>query len=235
METSTLSSTKARETCKEAHAPVTANRQLEAARYALLQRLTPGIRHQVAGAFQPLMMLAAALQRLAQTPEVDLVKIGNHCASMHGFSHSGATSSLECLTWFSAAECADIGVNDGVSECLSLVVTELALREFTIINDLQMCVARWPRDALRSVFMAALLAITDEAPSPAELFLSSESTAKGLVLTLKVHSADDASVRESVPIYRKIEWVDVALLAEAEKVGLERVAGGVRLSLLPTA
>jgi hypothetical protein len=233
MEISTLIPAQERDAFKDACTSVEAQRGLEAARYALLQRLVPGIRHQVAGAFQPLMMLASVMQKLVQAAHIDLDKMRTHCASMHSLSYSGATYSLGCFSWFASTERVDIGVNDGVSECLNLVATELALREFTVINDLTMCSALWPRDVLRNVFPAALLAITDAAPSPAQLVVSSEFTDKGLALTLDVHSANDAIVRESVPIYRKIEWLDVELLAEADEVSLERTASGVRLSLFP--
>jgi hypothetical protein len=233
METLPVGSTQERDALEDERSSVKVNRELEAARYALLQRLTPAIRHQVAGVFQPIMMLVSMVQRLVQAPSADLEKIGTHCASMHSFSRSGARGSQECFSWFSATQRIDVGVNDGVGECLNLVSTELALREFTIINDLTTCTAIWPQDALRNVFMAALLAITDVTPSPAALVLSSECDVSGLALTLTVRSASDAVLRESVPIYRKIEWLDVALLAEAEGVRLERTASGVRLSLLP--
>lgn len=233
METSSPSSSEERDAFKDTSLPVTAGRELEASRYALLQRLTPGIRHQIAGAFQPITMLASSMQRLVQDPNVDQAKIAAHSASMHSFSRSGATFSLGCFSWLSADERVDIGVNEGVNGCLNLIATELALREFTIVNDLATCTETWPREALRSVFTAALLALADFAPSPAALVLSSESGDKGFALTLEARSADGAIVRELVPIYRKIEWLDVELLAEAEGVSLERTAGGARLSLLP--
>ena len=233
MQTLSLSSMQEQAAFEEAPIQATDSRALEASRYALLQRLAPAIRHQVAGTFQPVIMLAAMMQKLVQGPDVDLAKMGSHCASVHGFSRSGAMQSLECFSWISTTGPLDINVNEGLGECLSLVATELALREFAIVNNVAVGTALWPRDALRSAFMGALLAITDAAPSPAELLLSSEVTPDGLVLILQVRSAGDASVREAVPVYRKIEWLDAALLAAAEGVSLQRTEDSVRLSLLP--
>lgn len=234
METSSLISTQPRAEPKSARPVVPKERDIEASRYALSQRLMPAIRHQVAGTFQPVMMMAAMLQKQLQSPSADLSKISAHCASMHGVLNSGATDSLACFAWLTPTERTDIGLYEGVTECLRLMATELALREFTIVNDLAAGAGSWPRDALRNVFMATLLALTDNAPSPARLVVFADTGVEGAGLTLHVHSADDAVLREAVPVYRKIEWLDAALLAEAEGVVLERQASGARLSLFPT-
>jgi hypothetical protein len=232
METLSLNSIQEGDALKDVRSSIAGGRALEASRYALLQRLTPAIRHQVAGTFQPVMMLASMMQKLAQTPNADLEKIGAHCASLSSFSRSGASSSLECFSWFAATERVDINVHEGIKECLGLVATELALREFTVINNSQLCDQVWPREAMRNVFMAALLAVADAAASPAELVISSVPGAESLALMLSVHSANAAIACEPVPIYRKIEWLDVELLAEAEGVSVERTADGVRLSFI---
>lgn len=237
METSSLNFSPPRDACNDDlafdDAPANATNCLtEAARYALLQRLAPAIQHQIAGSFQPIVMLASMMQRLMQAPNADLTKIGAHCAAMLDLATSGATNNLKCFTWLAETEHADVRVNDGVAECLKLVAAELAVREFTVVNNLETCTATWPRNGLRNVFMAALFAITDSTLSPAELVLSAETTVNGPALTLQVFSADDATVREAMPVYRKIDWLDVEMLAAAEGVSVECSASGARLFFL---
>ena len=47
-------------------------RNAEAPRYALLRRLVPAIRHQMAGSFQPVTMMAAIVEKrlLAASPDL---------------------------------------------------------------------------------------------------------------------------------------------------------------------
>jgi hypothetical protein len=78
------------------------------------------------------------------------------------------------------------------------------------------------RSAIRNVLTAAIIHVTDETPPAAELVLSAEPSAYGLVLTLTLRPTDGDKGFATEPVYRPLEWADLEALAAAESVTLTR-------------
>ena len=63
-------------------APTLDERLAESARYALLRRLMPAIRHNLAGSLQPIGMVSAMLERRMQGASPDLEKLGKNVSDI---------------------------------------------------------------------------------------------------------------------------------------------------------
>jgi hypothetical protein len=126
------------------------------------------------------------------------------------------------ITWLAREEGAITTIAEGIDDCLGLLHTDLELRGFAVTSEVRSDV-RVSLNALRNVLTAALIAITDSTPAPAELVLSAAVAKNDVLLSILVETGDgEASGLEHSDSYRRIEWSDVQALAGAESVELSR-------------
>lgn len=196
-------------------------RLVEAARYALLRRLAPALRHNMAGALQPVTMMAAILERRLQALQPDLVVLGKNSDSIRSLSIDAARSCMDLMSWLAPNDDEWIAVKKGVDAAVSLVTTELSFRGFTILNKTGHVVTEVPQSLLRHVLMASLIALTDLALAPATVLLTVEVANGELLFTLVLISMDGVNTQFSLEPYRSLDWKDVQCLADAEGVNLE--------------
>ena len=207
-------------------------RLAEAARYALLRRLTPALRHHMVGALQPLGMLAAMLERRSQAAAPDLASIQKQCNEMGQIAREATASCVGLIGWITPKAADTVSIADGVKECLSVLETDLALRGFAAVNETGDASALVARGVMRSVYAAALLAITDATPHAAEVVMQSELDGNVQVVSILLRPRDGEGMGIGGPDYRALEWVDVEALAKAHGVTLEHSEGraSIRIS-----
>jgi hypothetical protein len=192
----------------------------EAARYALMRRIAPALRHHMAGTLQPIGMISAILDRRLQAPEPDMTVLRENSKSISTLSRSAASACMNLITWVAPKENGVIAVQAGIEECVGMLATDLAFRGFTVSNQVAAAEATAPVIALRTVFTAALIALTDAAPAPASIVLSSEAVDGHTRVLITVSSAADATASSGPRQYRQLDWDDVNALAAAEKISL---------------
>jgi hypothetical protein len=202
---------------------------IEAARYALLIRLAPAIRHRVVGKLHPIGLIAEALEWQIQDAAPDLKTLRESLARVSSMSRAAMQAFTSEMTWLTREEGGNVTVAEGMEDCLALLHTEFELRGFSIKNEVKAPAVRVSLNAVRNVLAAALIAISDSAPAPATLVLSIELSNTHASLTILVHPAEAVSVFETVAAYRPIAWDDVQALAAAESVELSR--RGTRVEL----
>ncbi|MBC7435267.1 MAG: hypothetical protein H7332_04265 [Bdellovibrionales bacterium] len=207
----------------------------EAARYALLRRLTPALRHHLIGALQPVGMLAAMLERRAQAAQPDMPGIQKKCADLGQLSREATASCVDLISWISPKTADSVSAEDGIKECLSVLETDLALRGFSTVNKSAGQTCTLARSAVRNVLTAALLALTDSVQSPHEVVLSAgtegDLVVLSLTLTLKPREGEPMAIANHA--YRAMEWDDVLALARSESVEVEYSALRVKLVCPP--
>jgi len=71
----------------------------EAARYALLRRLMPAIRHHLVGEFQPIGMIAAMMERRLQAATPNLASLRENSSMLGELSRTAAGTCTDLLTW----------------------------------------------------------------------------------------------------------------------------------------
>lgn len=214
--------------------PVT-DRLAEAARYALLRRLAPAIRHDMAGALQPISMVAVMLEKRVQKPAPDLAMIGKNIHDINTLAREASTACMQLMGWLAPRLDAPVAIGVGVQEAIALIATELSFHGVNLVNDTAGVTAALPVSVLRGLFMASLLALTDTHPGPATVVLAATVDAGHAVLTLTwTATAGDGGggSDESMAApaaYRALDWDDVRALAAAESAGLVLGSGRVEL------
>lgn len=194
----------------------------EAARYALLRRLAPSMRHHLVVNLQPIGMIYEVMDRRLRAPEPNLADVHDSAQKINGFARAALTSCLDVVSWLAPEDGAVTTVADGVRECLGLLATSLAFRGYALRNDAGTVPGEIGRSAIRSVLTAAVIHVTDETPPAADLVLAAEASPGALVLTLTLRPTDGDKGFSTEPVYRPLSWADLEALAAAESVELMR-------------
>lgn len=209
---------------------LTAARLAEAARYTLLRRLAPSMRHHLVVNLQPIGMVYEVMERRLASPQPDLGEIHQSAGKINGFARAALNSCLDVVSWLAPEAGAVTTVEDGVRECRGLLATSLAFRGYTLRAEVAAIPGEIPRSAIRNVLTAAIIHATDETPPAAELVLSAEAAPASVVLTLAMRPTDgDQGFATEIP-YRAMLWTDLEALAAAEAVGLAREGPQLRLT-----
>jgi hypothetical protein len=216
-------------TSQEPAAPP-ATQLAEAARYALLRRLAPSMRHHLVVNLQPIGMIYEVMDRRLRAPEPDLRDVHESAQKINGFARAALNSCLDVVSWLAPEEGTASSVEDGVRECLGLLATSLTFRGYSVRNEVGSAPGEVGRSAIRNLLTASILHLTDETPPAADLVLSADAGAGALVLDLALRPTDGEKGFTTETPYRQIGWADLEALAAAESVGLAR-EGSRRLML----
>lgn len=196
----------------------------EAARYALLRRIAPAIRHHMAGTLQPIGMISAILERRLQASAPDLAVLRDNSKSISTLSRSAASACMNLITWVVPKENGVISLEAGVEEALGMLATDLAFRGFTVSNQVNAPEVNTSVFALRTVFTACLIALTDAARAPASVVLRSEPADGQTRVCITVTRDKGQAAPDEARTYRALGWDDVQALAAAEKVSISHSA-----------
>ncbi len=203
----------------------------EAARYAVLRRLGSAIRHQIAGALQPVSMMASMVERRIQKEAPDLEVLRRNCAEMSTLARSAGGESVALVGWLVPSQDAPIPVGQGIEECLHLLATELSLRGFAVANEAGEHAVLVARAGLRTLFPAALLALTDATPCHARVHVRCRQADGFVTVQLVTASREEAEPAVPVKGYRSIVWRDVRALAEADGIECDMQGDRVEFTL----
>ena len=231
------------ELAQEADAPLAASDRLqqrlaEAANYAVLRRVAPVLRHDVAGFMQPVGMLMVVLQRRVQMPEPDLQAIAKNVASVSSLTKEATAACMNAMGWMASRDDTGLSLRSSVDAAAKLLAMELSSGGLEISNAVSDNAATVPESFFRSVLMGALLAFCDQRTAGSTLQVSVEAgpandpavsrlmlrMLPGGVATL---SAPADPVRKS----RNIDWQDVEAMAGSFGVSLSRGEGWLGLDL----
>lgn len=204
---------------------------VEAARYALLRRLAPSMRHHLVVNLQPIGMIYEVMDRRLRAPQPDLADVHESAHKINGFARAALNSCLDVVTWLAPEEEMLTTASEGVRECLGLLATSLTFRGYALRNEVPPVPGQVRRSAIRNVLTAAMIHTTDENPPPADIVLNAEPTPDALVLALTLRPTQGDQGFSTEAGYRRLDWSDVEALAEAESVELKR-EGRQRLQLV---
>ena len=206
----------------EETAGLPASLRAEAARYALLRRLAPSMRHHLVVNLQPIGMIYEVMDRRLRAPEPKLNDIHGSANKINSFAKAALNSCNDVVSWLAPEEGARTSVAEGVRECLSLVATSLTFRGYAVRNEVGTVPGEIGRSAMRNVLTATIIHLTDESPPAAELSLSAEAAPDALKLTVTLRPTDGETGYSTGAVYRTLAWADVEALAAVESVQLIR-------------
>lgn len=193
----------------------------EAARYALLRRLAPSMRHHLVVNLQPIGMIYEIMDRRLKAPNPELGDVHESAHKIYGFARAALDACLNVVSWLAPDAQSRSAPSDGVSECLGLLATSLTFRGYALRNEVQPMPGEVRRSAIRNVLTAAILHATDKTEAPAELLIGAERTVSSLLITLTLRPTEGASGFDTEDHYRRLEWADVDALARSESVAAE--------------
>jgi hypothetical protein len=208
-----------------------ADAAVESARYALLRRLAPSMRHHLVVNLQPIGMVYEIMDRRLRAPEPNLADVHDGAQKINGYARAALASCIDIVTWLAPEEDARTTAEEGVRECLALVATSFTFRGFALRNEVGGVTGEVARAAFRNVVIGALVYLSDEQAPPAEIVLSARAAPDGLEMTLAAKPAAGEAGFAPPPVYRPITWQDVEALAQAEGVHAQRDGSAVRITL----
>lgn len=233
----------------------------EAARFALLCRLTPALRHEAAAPMQPLAMAASVLERRLATASPDPVQLRDGVQKLVDYSRKAVQGGLDLVSWLTPDRQARRPLGGAVEDVLGLLATPLGFEGFTVQATLGPSEAALPVNtgALRLLLPACLLWLTDQVRPPGAVTLVASRWASAVVLRLSLarppSDARAASGRISAnggspeaeapeyespnekagprrePAYRRLGDAELMALARSEGLGLDLQGEALELTV----
>ncbi|RYY77677.1 MAG: hypothetical protein EOO24_44655 [Comamonadaceae bacterium] len=213
--------------------PADTSDRCEAARYALLRRLAPSMRHHLVVNLQPIGMIWEVMDRRLRIDQPDIAQVHDSARRMNGFARAALASCLDVVTWLAPEDDTATTAAEGVRECGGLLATGLSFRGYTFRDEVGQVPGQVSRAALRSVLTAALVQCTDEQPAPAEVRVGARATPSGLEVVVGASACPGEPGIDAPVNYRRLGREDVEALATAEGVALARPSRGVVVLTFP--
>jgi hypothetical protein len=204
----------------------------EAARYALLRRMSSAIRHQIAGALQPVGMLASLMERRAQAEPPNAEALRKNAVEIGDLSRSASRECVALMEWIAPPEGALMAVGDGIGECVHMLATELSFRGFEIVNKAKSEGALVSRSSLRSALTAALIVLTDGAERAGQVEVSVRAGIGLVTVSVSMAASAHGQVPVSAKTYRALSLEELVVLAEEEGVELRQSAHAIELTFV---
>lgn len=206
--------------------------QAEAARYALIRRLAPSLRHHLVRYLQPIGMIYGVMDHRLSAPEPDLHTLHQDAKKINKFAKAALAQCTDISSWLAPEENIMVPAGPGVQECVSLLAGNLNFRGYQLINAVRNVNFNLRRDSLRSVLAASIIAITDELDAPAKVTLTGRAEIDHLTLSLQIAQSGKSHSESFDDGYRKLVWADVRAIAAVEDVALEVLEDGISMSFV---
>lgn len=203
---------------------------VEAARYALLRRLSVAIRHEMAAHLQPIGMVGELLSRRLRAQSPDPTQVQDGVQRLTDLSRGAVQACLDVLTWLAPEPEKQLRLDEAVHETVELLRSSFSFRGFVLNDAVGQAPAPVRRASLRMVLPACLLLLSDDAGPPAEITVTA-SEAGEVRLRLVLEPADGPAPDTLVAAYRPLTRAEVAALAQAEGIGFSHEGDAIELVL----
>ena len=203
--------------------------QIEAARYVVLRRLSPALRHHMVRPLQPMSLIHSVMSHKLCESNPDLQALRLNVEKINSFAKSALTECLDIGTWLSPEPGTLIELGAGITECVGLMATTLHFCGYRLVNEVETPPVSVGRDALRMVLIAAMFEMTDTLTVPATLTLSASLGRGEASLLLQFTPLQEGRMERYDDGYRNVTWGDVQALATASDVRLSRQDNGVAM------
>lgn len=204
--------------------------RVEAARYALLRRLSFAMRHELVMHLQPIGMVTEVMERRLRAPSPDLAQVHDGMTKISTFSKAAVNSCLDVITWLAPEPGATLPLQDGVQQVMTLLRSNFSFRGFALRSEVEGAPQPVGKSALRMLLPGTLVALSDLTEAPADLVLRAVAGDDVVRLEVQVHRTQgDPGPTGELP-YRPMKWSEIEALARAEDVELSRNEAGAVLA-----
>jgi len=199
----------------------------EAARYGVLRRLAPALKHDMVVNLQAVAMMAEVLNARLEKGTPSPRDFEASISKMNRLARDAVMTCLKVAAWIAPAEDEGVRLREGVDECVALLRSSFNFRGFTLANEVPDADFEVSRVALRHLVAASLISLADAAAAPSDLSATAEISPGFAVLTIRclARPQDESAPLDAIaaePGYRALEWADVQALALAEGIELFR-------------
>src|SRR3954470_1862614 len=129
----------------------------EAARYALLRRLSSSMRHHLVVNLQPIGMIYEVMERRLRAPTPDLAHVQESAGKINTFARAALASCVDVIGWLAPDEGVGTTLEEAARECVGLVATSFSFRGYNLRNDVGAVPGSVRRAAIRHLLTATLL------------------------------------------------------------------------------
>ena len=204
----------------------------EAARYGVLRRLGPALKHDMVVNLQAIAMMAEVMNAKLDRGSPDPADFQASIAKLNRLARDAVANCLKVAAWLVPGEDEGIKLSDGVDECVALLASNFNFRGFLVEVDCADTPFQVSRVVLRNLLVASLITLTDAAASPSRVEVKADVDGQSAKVTVRIAPRDDQF--EGLPYepsYRQLDWADVQALALAEGVDLVRGEEDIALRL----
>ena len=195
----------------------------EAARYGVLRRLAPSLKHDMVVNLQAVAMMAEVLNARLERGSPSPSEFQASISKLNRLARDAVMNCLKVAAWIQPVEDEGIRLPQGVDECLALLASNFNFRGFTVGKEVAETDFEVSRVALRHLLTASLITLTDAAGGPCDVRVKAEVVSGFAEISVRVTPRpDNAEGLPFEPGYRQLEWADVQALATAESVELVR-------------
>jgi hypothetical protein len=203
----------------------------EGARYGVLRRLAPSLKHDMVVNLQAISMMAEVLGvRLERTPNIP-AEFQDNIAKLNRLAREAVRNCIKVATWIEPGEDEAVRLTDGIDECVALLANNFSFRGFTLDKELADTDFRVWRAPLRCLLAGSLICLTDAALVPSEIRIRSAILNGMAELSIHVVPHPGLEAQPFEPAYRTLDWADVQSLADAEGITLVRGPDHLAMSL----
>lgn len=203
----------------------------EAARYGVLRRLGPALKHDMVVNLQAVAMMSEVLGAKLERGVPSQTELQNSMARIHRLAREAVANCLKVVGWIEPHEDEVTSLREGVEESLALVRSNFNFRGFTLQTALPANDFEVSRVLLRHLLLASLIHLTDQAPGPGEVKVAGDISGGAVLLTLQYTPGPDVDAMPFEPAYRQLDWEDVQALADIESVQLRHENGRITIRL----
>ena len=194
----------------------------EAARYGVLRRLAPSLKHDMVVNLQAVAMMAEVLNARLERGSPSPSEFQASISKLNRLARDAVMNCLKVAAWIQPVEDEGIRLPQGVEECMALLASNFNFRGFSVAKEVAETDFEVSRVALRHLLTATLITLTDAADGPCEVRVIAEIAGGMAQITVRVAPRPDVQGLPFEPGYRQLEWADVQALADAECIDLVR-------------
>lgn len=182
--------------------PASGLRRVEAARYALLRRLTLAMRHRMVVHLQPIGLITQVIERRLRTPDPDIARIGGDLGKVHDYARSAVAANLDVVSWLAPEAGEQVALHAGVEECIALLRSHFSFRSFQLLHTAGAASHTVARSAVRVVLPSVLFGLTEDLQGPADVEIRSGDASDAPALHVSLNGAPAADEEALTDAYR---------------------------------
>lgn len=195
----------------------------EAARYGVLRRLGPALKHDMVVNLQAIAMMAEVLNARLERGSPDPAEFHASISKLNRIARDAVASCLKVAGWIEPGEDEGVRLAEGIDDCIALLQSNFNFRGFLVTREVPDSPFQVSRIVLRNLLIASLIVLTDAAAGPCEVHIKAEVAAGMAEISVHIRPRqDEVEGLPFEPSYRQLDWADVQALAQAESVALVR-------------